>query len=338
MKALWISGAIAVLAAASFGSQAMAWGDVGHRMIGSEALRALPDGLPAFLKTPQTLADVGEFSREPDRWRGAGKVHDSDRDPAHYIDLDDEGKTLSGLTLDQLPTTRSDFDAATRAKGIEPYNSGYLPYATIDAYQQVVKDFGYWRVLTYLISKETDATRKAYYQADLKRREEVIKRDIGILSHYVGDATQPMHVSIHVNGWGNYPNPEGYTSEKIHWPIEGTFVSQNIKPEDIRPLIAPVEACATPTFTACETQRLKRSFGNIIPLFKMEKAGDFKTATPQGKAYIVALLARGASDLRDTVNDAWNESKTVKLGFPGRPLDDFVTGKVTDPWRDIYGE
>jgi hypothetical protein len=28
---------------------------------------------------------------------------------------------------------------------------------------------------------------------------------LGIWSHYGGDASQPLHVSIHYNGWGDYP-------------------------------------------------------------------------------------------------------------------------------------
>lgn len=38
----------------------------------------------------------------------------------------------------------------------------------------------------------------------------------------MGDASQPMHVSVHFNGWGNCPNPNGHTdSKKIHFYFEG---------------------------------------------------------------------------------------------------------------------
>jgi len=45
-------------------------------------------------------------------------------------------------------------------------------------------------------------------------REKITLHDIGIWSHYVGDASQPLHVSVHLNGWGNFPNPNGYSDSK----------------------------------------------------------------------------------------------------------------------------
>ena len=51
--------ALASLACAMPGSL-MAWGGSGHRMVGELAMRALPSDLPAFLRTPRAVADVGE--------------------------------------------------------------------------------------------------------------------------------------------------------------------------------------------------------------------------------------------------------------------------------------
>ena len=41
-------------------NSALAWGDSGHRMIGEEAMRALPDYMPGFLHSAQAISDVGE--------------------------------------------------------------------------------------------------------------------------------------------------------------------------------------------------------------------------------------------------------------------------------------
>jgi hypothetical protein len=35
----------------------------------------------------------------------------------------------------------------------------------------------------------------------------LILRDLGVWSHYVADASNPMHTTIHSDGWGEYPNP-----------------------------------------------------------------------------------------------------------------------------------
>ena len=320
-------------------SQALAWGDHGHRMIGEEAMRALPSHLPAFLRTPLAIASVGEFSREPDRWRNSGKVHDSDRNAAHFVDLTDEGKTFSGHTLDNLPGTRFDFDAATRAAGSDPWKSGYLPYALVDAYQQVVKDMAQWRVLSLMETRETDKARKAWYRADRLRREQVMLRDIGILSHYVGDSTNPMHLSIHYNGWGDYPNPKGYTNEKVHGPIEADFVSANLTPADVRANMGAPAAC-TARIDICFADRLMKSWNDIEPMYATEKEGGFKGGDPRGKTFLAKALGKGAADLRDVLTDAWRDSKTMGVGYPvdGTTYDDFVGNKVDNPCKHLHGE
>lgn len=317
-------------------TSAGAWGDMGHRMIGEEAIRALPDTLPAFLRSKTAMMDVGEYSREPDRWRGSGKVHDSERDGAHFIDINDDGTTFAGVDLDSLPATHSDYDAAVRAKGLEPSKAGYLPYALTDAYQQVVKDMAYWRVLSYLETREKDAIKKAWFKADRIRRETLMLRDIGVLSHYVSDATQPMHVSVHYNGWGNFPNPNGFTQEKIHTPLEIGFVQRNLSNADVRANMGDYVPCFDRPET-CFAKRLKRNFTQVIPLFQMEKEGGFVDSDPRGKAFMAKLLGQGASDLRDAIVDAWRESKNMGVGYPARTYDDFISNKVEDPYGLLYG-
>ena len=57
--------------------------------------------------------------------------------------------------------------------------------------------------------------------------EALILRDLGVLAHYVGDGSQPHHTTIHYNGWGDYPNPEGFTnSRQTHGVFEGAFTAR----------------------------------------------------------------------------------------------------------------
>jgi hypothetical protein len=328
----------AVAVGAAMAGQALAWGDVGHRMVGEEAMRALPDYLPDFLRTPQAVANVGEFSREPDRWRNSGKVHDDMRDPGHFVDLDDDGNTLAGPGLDALPLTLDDYSAAARAKGTTLFKAGWLPYSTMDAYQQVVKDMAQWRVLSFLEGKETDRTKKAWYHADRLRREEVMQRDLGVLSHYVGDATNPMHLSIHYNGWGEFPNPNGFTTEKVHSPLEADFVNKNVAQADVRAAMTAYVPC-TDRLDLCVAARLKKTWALTIPEYQLQKDGGFVDGDARGKAFMTAQLAKGASDLRDTIVDAWRDSKTMGVGYPtqGTAYDDFVAGRVPDPWLSLHG-
>src|SRR4051812_15774705 len=108
MKRLAVA-ALAVIAAA-VPSSLFAWGNTGHRMLGEAAVRALPAEIPAFLRTRQAAIDVGELSREPDRSKASGKLHDNDRDAAHFIDLDTDGKVLGGPPMVPLAATRAEYE------------------------------------------------------------------------------------------------------------------------------------------------------------------------------------------------------------------------------------
>src|SRR5690242_11601752 len=114
----------ALLVLAGLPDPALAWGGKGHRMIGVLAAQRLPATIPAFLRSPEAMFEIGEMAREPDRSRGAGQPHDNDRDPAHFIDINDDGTILGGPPLAALPATRLDFDTALRAVGTTQYKAG----------------------------------------------------------------------------------------------------------------------------------------------------------------------------------------------------------------------
>lgn len=328
--------AMLMLAVSGWSQQALAWGDSGHRMVGEEAMRALPADMPAFMRSSAAIMDVGEYSREPDLWRGSGDIHDAERDPAHFIHLTDDGLTLIGVSLENLPATRSDYEAALRAKGIVPAEAGYLPYSTIDAWQQVTKDMAYWRVILLAENREVDPAKKAWLSAMRQRRENLMLRDIGILSHYVGDATQPMHLSLHSNGWGDYPDPKGYTKDHIHWPIEGEYTRAHVTPAMVRAKMSAYAACAT-TAESCLAHRLERNFTQLEPLYALEKDGGFAGADPRGPDYLAGLLARGASGLRDDLIDAWHKSLEAGVGHEQRRCADLPAGH-DDLYAMLYGE
>jgi hypothetical protein len=315
-------------------TQALAWGATGHRIIGVAAAQALPPDLPAFLHTQRAIEDLGELAREPDRWRGAGKTHDTTRDPGHFLDVDDSGKVLGGPALDALPLTRSEYDAALRAVGSDSYHAGYLPYSIVDGWQQLVMDFAYWRVLTAAIPREHDPGRKAWEEHDLARREYLILADLGDWSHYVGDGSQPMHVSVHYNGWGNYPNPGGYTQDKVHVPFEGPFVRSFVSLDAVRAAMTPLRACRD--IQTCTADYLAQTAATVVPFYEMQKAGGMLGEHPAGAAFAVERVAAGASELRDLTVAAWNASAHAQVGYPAIAVDEVVTGGL-DPYDALYG-
>jgi hypothetical protein len=228
MKALSIAAMAIATASAGAPHAAWAWGPTGHEWISGIAIDKLPDSLPAFVCTPEAAAEIAAMAREPDRSKGAGETHDAERDPGHYIFLADDGAVLGVLPLENLPATRKDYDTLLRAKGSTQYDAGYVPYAIVDGWQQVRKDFAYWRADVKGAATARTQAERDWFEADRRLRERLTLRDIGIWSHFVADASQPLHVSVHFKNWGPYPNPHGYTTADIDMTFEEDFVRKNL--------------------------------------------------------------------------------------------------------------
>jgi hypothetical protein len=341
MKRLALAAAaVCALAAVSVPAVVQAWGNTGHRLIGIAAMRGLPEEMPAFLRTPGAAADVGELAREPDRWKGGGQPHDRERDTAHFVDMDDNGFVMSaaGPSIDALPRLKSEYDAALTRAGLDVNDAGYLPYAIWDAYQNLVRDFAYWRVLNAQEARETDPTKRAWYREDRERREALILRDMGVLGHYIGDGSQPHHTTIHYNGWDrNTPNPEGFTtSRQTHGMFEGDFTAR------VARLDAIEAAMAAPKLDGFDLRArvpayLRTTLGEVTPFYRLEKAGGFAEGDQRGADFTIARLAAGASELRDFYILAWRDSADDQIGWPAVKVAEVEAG-TADPWLAMHGE
>jgi hypothetical protein len=335
LRAALALAVVAVVAAPA--GQAFAWGATGHRLIGQGGIAALPPELPAFLRTPAAIEMVGELAREPDRSKAAGKSHDTDSDPGHFLDLGDDGKVMGGPALANLPASRMDYDAALHAVGSDSYRAGYLPYSIIDGWQQLAKDFAYVRVLTAAIPREKDRAHRRYMQHDLARRQQLTLRDVGVWAHYVGDASQPLHVSVHFNGWGPYPNPGGYTEEKVHAPFEGAFVRANLDFAAVRAAMPPAAPC-TDAIEVCTSRYLAKTQAEVEPFYALWKAGAFTGPDrSRGRAFATARVAAGAAELRDLIVTAWRASASGNLGYPAITVEQVVKQGI-DPYDALYGQ
>lgn len=333
MKRLPALALAAVLAAAP--SSLFAWGNTGHRMLGEIAMRALPSDMPAFLLTKKAAVDVGELSREPDRSKGAGKVHDHDRDPGHFIDLDDDGKLLGGPQMLPLAATRADFETQLRAAGLDQWKVGYLPYSIIDRYQQLTSDFAYWRVLKAAEANPKWRANRKWFTADRIRREALILKGIGELSHFVGDGSQPLHVTSHYNGWGDGPNPNNYSKARLHGPFESDLVQATVKPAAVAAKVTPLRLCDCPIEQRV-SEYLSATGKQVIPFYEMEKAGGMAPGDPRGTAMATERLAVGASELRDVIVESWRASLNSKVGWRPVAVKDVLAG-TADPYPALYG-
>ncbi|MDB5818631.1 MAG: Nuclease [Rhizobacter sp.] len=338
---------------------ARAWGHAGHVGISRLAIEALPDELPAFLRSKLSVRQIGEIGAEPDVSRSAGlvtstngrvttapTVHDAERDPGHFLDVDDDGVVLGGaVRLDALPATREAFDTAQRSAtkpGAQTQYGGYLPYAMIDGFQQVRKDFGLWRALNAGLAAATTEPDRAYFRFHLDLREQLIVRDIGVWSHFVADASQPMHVSIHFNGWGNYANPNGYATAALHSPFEASFVRSFVDFGLVAARMRPYGDRGVATVERRVPLYIAESLTQVLPLYEAAKTSgpdgnnNYRTAQPAELEVVIRQLAAGASELRDQIVDAWRQSAQVAVGQPLVRVSDIEAGtvKVT---RGMFG-
>ncbi len=328
---------VPALALLTLAPSAHAWGSTGHRLIGVCAIKALPAEFPAFLRDPSAAALIGEVGREPDRSRGAGQPHDADLDPGHFINVGDDGKIGGGPALASLPKTRELYETALRQAGTDSGKVGYLPYVIAEGWEQLTKDFAYYRVDAYGQDHAASPADADWFRKDMLLREMLVLRDLGYWSHFVGDAGQPMHDSVHYNAWGDYPDAANLTKARIHLPFEGEFVRRYVSETDVCSAMTPMRAVdPDPLVEAAGFIEANRALTR--PLFTLWTAGGFSEATPaQGKAFAQARLSAAASELRDLVIAAWTASNTATVGYPAVKVADILSGAVPPPIQALQG-
>ena len=223
-----------------------------------------------------------------------------------------------------------------RAVGQDNWKAGYLPYSIVDRYQQLAKDFAFWRVLNAAEANPKWKAHRAFFTADRKRREAQILETAGQLSHFVGDGSQPLHVTIHFNGWGaDQPNPKGFSNARLHGPFESDLVQANITRAMIQPKVAALKLVTGP-IEKHTADYLAATGALVVPFYEMEKAGGMAPGDPRGVALATQQIAVGASELRDLIADAWRISATQSVGWKPVAVADVLAGKV-DPYPALYG-
>lgn len=284
----------------------LAWGGDGHRMINRLAAANLPKEVPAFLRNGNALDTMEYLGPEPDRWRN--KAEDelvSAQAPEHFIDL--EYADLIG----PLPKKRYDYvralekAAATHPDlALTPEKVGLQPYVTEEVYQRLKSSMREYRHL--LAAGE-----------DTKPVESAILFYAGWLGHYVADGSQPLHTTMQYNGWTG-PNPHGYTTDhKIHYLFESAFVTANIKPTDVAPMVQATQPKLLNEW-ADYMDYLRHTATLVEKTYQLEKAGAFADGgTPEGKAFAEERLAAGAIELRDMIYTAWVRSGDPAQEFHG---------------------
>jgi hypothetical protein len=313
-------------------TSAFAWDAVGHRTVAWLALDSLPADAPAFLKEQATRDAVTWNAAEPDRWRGEKNpflMNGTYMD--HYMDVEDLGEY--GLSLETLPMLRYRFVreiSNARVKwptgksgALKPYDEkkdatgqsefpGFVAYAICEQQARLTNQFKTWRILQRI----NDPARAP----QVKMAEANILSTMGVLAHFAGDTSQPLHTTKHHHGWASdTPNPEGFTTNNgFHAMIDGGIIREfSISYADCKAARSspapgtPDAGHAMDAKDAASSWRytiayLKQTHEKVVPLYQLEKSG--KLHGPEGKAFIIACLNDGGTALGAYYASAWAAS------------------------------
>lgn len=319
-----LSFRVAVCLGLAFAVNAPAYDYEAHRSINKLALATLPKEFPAFAKTTRAAERIAFLAGEPDRWRNTPDLTLKHLNgPDHYFDIEDLAPL--GLSLDQLPPLRYEFTmqlAEARLKhqaSLPPIDSehnldhtkeliGFLPWSIAEGFSKLKSAFSYLKAYQEAGTADEIANAQAnviYY--------------MGVMGHFVGDAAQPLHTTIHFNGWVG-ENPHGYTTSKgFHSWIDGGYLAKvPVDLDELKNRLEPArlirsiaQADADPSMFA-EALRFVRDQHKLVePLYQLDKEGKLSPNRPrgqEGRAFFDQQFLTASEELGSLWFSAWREA------------------------------
>ncbi|MBL8745637.1 MAG: hypothetical protein JNK58_04680 [Phycisphaerae bacterium] len=301
-------------------ASAHAWDGHGHRLVTELAMDAvrLDPLMPSWLGEASSRQRAMYQSVEPDRWRGQRTPALSHiNNPDHYIDIEDLAPF--GLTIDTMPNLRSEYirvmavEKAAHPERFSHYDPaldpirdkefpGYVAHSIIEQYAKLQSSFRTLRTI--------EAAGVEGRAAQVEQARANVLYHVGVLSHFVADAAQPLHTTQHFNGWSSLaPNPKGYTtSNRFHAYIDGGVVElHHIDYPSLRPL-AKFDLCVKADDPWNDIiAHIKRSFAHVEDLYRMEQDGSLDQEP--GKQLIEERLLDGSAMLYALIRAAWETSE-----------------------------
>jgi hypothetical protein len=307
--------------------RALAWDYEGHRVVNELALASLPTNFPNFVHTAEASERIAFLAGEPDRWRNTQDLAlQHCQEPEHFIDI--EQLAQFDLKPEALPVFRYDFISElavyrkTHPEVFPATNSvsdpahkylwvGLLPWAIMENYAKLKSEFSYLKAF-----EEDGGTPEEIANARANAMY-----TMGVMGHYVGDASQPLHTTIHHHGWKG-ENPHHYsTRESFHGWIDGGYFRKiggaNLKGMEskLRPAqlvsmngrsVKPEEMFqATMTFIL-EQHKLVEPLYQLDLEGKLSGEGELGT---QGRAFLEGQLIKSGQMLGDLWYSAWQQAQ-----------------------------
>jgi hypothetical protein len=258
-------------------------------MVNRIAINVAGTRLPEFMNGSRNTLIYNGY--EPDRWREeANTPMNTAQAPDHFFDSELWGAIAT------IEPDRYAFMEKLAERRQELIGIGYLPYAIVENYGRLRNAFRHWRNAASAADREAARAAAVHYA--------------GVMGHYVGDGSQPLHLTIHYNGWAaDTPNPNNYTTDRrLHSRYEGAYVDAAIQESQVRTKVQPPRRL-TDVFGSIK-EYLQSSLTEVLPLYEMEKAGEFnpERPLPAGTDFIAVQLARAGTMLGNLWYTAWLES------------------------------
>lgn len=276
----------AVLALAP--SAARGWFAQGHRAVAEAAVAALPEAVPAFFRAAG--AEVGALAQVPDLAKGAATpaLRDAEN-PEHYFDVE----RLAGRPWPEL---RSRYLAELAGRGLGVAAAGTLPWAIREQTERLALAFA-------LVRRDPGGERGAGARA-------LALVAAGALAHYAADLEQPLHTTIHHDGWAL---PDGRP------PFDGTHLEVDALLErasfdragalaGVRPEVLPDLDRAIRAELAASHAELDRTYGLAV-----EIAGPEDYARPEVAEFSCERYAAAVRFVGSLLLTAWERSATIAI-------------------------
>src|SRR5262249_19433223 len=262
---------------------------------------------------------IAARSITPDSYRAASEPFiKMTEDPSHEWHLEQVA------FLKRIPRSRVEFIQALydeykrveqsdpqRAALLNPTSTGMLPYTAMEVYERLKVTFRLWR----------DEQRE---KQPTSFTEEDAAFYIGWLSHYIADASQPLHSSIQHDGWRG-DNPKNYTRDgALHWGFENDFGDLiGLKEADIQSRIPAARTIADPFGAILD--HLSNSNTRVEQVYALEQQHALTDkSNTAARELVYTCTADGARLLRDLIYTAWVTSEA-----PAAPRTGIV--QPTDP-------
>ncbi|HLK62075.1 MAG TPA: hypothetical protein VKU19_01450 [Bryobacteraceae bacterium] len=300
-----------------------AWGVRGHAVANLAAVEAIPQDGPAFLKAME--AYIGHLGPIPDTWRSPSEPYlriSEDANHGWYTEqfdfIPDPPHSRTEFILrvyDQyLRVNATDPD---RAKLINIRYTGLQAYSIIEGYERMKAGMRLYRAVDNpeLARTGFNATYASISPAfrDPAQMKQMLATDIafymGWLGHYVADAAQPLHNSMHHDGWSG-ENPKGYTRDpEIHGRFESRYVDLiEVSPADLGKYVRKQPHHLDDVWKAVLDHSLEAR-ESVEDVYRLDLRGAFqKKDDAEARELVHKRLAAGASFLRDLAYTAWLES------------------------------